>query len=262
MIALLQIMGFLISTTTIGDDTWKLSEYGIPKTGLKTCMPIPAPPGKWGAGYRKSMLEKEPKNMILMFLGDSITMYWQSLPGVENGSRIWDKYYKAFPAGNYGISGDKTEHILWRITKGCDLEGTNPKVIVLLSGINNLYQRDSPEDTAAGIKTIIQALRFRLPESKILLLAVFPSKPSPEDPMRIEIKRLNEIIEKLADKHNVFFLDIGHVFLEKDGSISKTVMRDYIHLSEKGYSNWAEAMNPYLFDLIKNDGNSNMWQKH
>ena len=191
--------------------------------------------------------------MRVMFLGDSITMYWQNLPEAENGGEIWDRYYKDIPAGNYGISGDKTEHILWRITEGRNLDGTDPEGIVLLAGINNLYQDDSPEDTAAGIGAIIQVLRKRLPRSKILLLAVFPSKQAVDDPMREKIKKVNAIIEKLADNRNIFFLDIGHVFLEKDGSMSKTIMRDYIHLSARGYVRWAEAMNPHLFELLKHE---------
>jgi lysophospholipase L1-like esterase len=241
-----------------GVNAVELPGHGIQESKLKTCIPVQAPPGKWGADYHNIMLSREPKNMQIMFLGDSITMYWQNLPGVENGSKIWDKYYKPVPVGNYGISGDKTEHVLWRLTKGGDLRDVTPRVIVLLIGINNLYQGDSPEDTAEGIKTIVYLLRNQLPQSKILLLGIFPCNQSPADPIRGKIKTVNSAIQKLADGGNIYFLDIGHVFLEKDGSISKAVLRDYIHLAEKGYARWAEAMNPCLFDLLKKEGKSDV----
>lgn len=253
MIKEILITGIFICSIIINADDWEFSMYEIPESKLKTCIPVQAPPGKWGADYHDTMLSREPKNMKIMFLGDSITMYWQNLPGVENGGKTWDKYYKGLTAGNYGISGDKTEHVLWRLTKGGDLQGVCPRVIVLLIGINNLYQGDSPEDTAEGIRTIVNLLRYQLPRSKIMLMAVFPSKQAADDPMRGKIKKVNAIIEKLADRQNIFFLDIGHAFLEKDGSISRTILRDYIHLTAAGYARWAEAMNPYLFELFKHE---------
>lgn len=224
-------------------------QYSISESKLNTC--IPSSRADWWPEYHESMLKNEPKDMKVMFLGDSITMMWRTQSGFEGGTPVWNKYYKTIPAGNYGISGDKTQHILWRITEGRDLEGTNPKIIILLVGINNLLQGDSPEDTAEGIKMIVSVLRKQLPKSKILLLGVFPSQPSPQSPFREKIKNVNTIIQKLADDKDVYFLDIGAAFLEKDGSISKTILRDYLHLSEKGYERWAEAMNPKLMELLK-----------
>ena len=215
----------------------------------QTC--IAAPRGSWWPNYHKNMLKREPKNMKLMFLGDSITMMWRSQSGLEGGTAVWNKFYKDIPAGNYGISGDKTENVLWRITAGNDLVGTNPKLIVLLIGINNLLQKSSPEDTAAGIKEIVKVLRKKLPQSKILLLGVFPCWKSPKHPIRAKVKKVNKIICNLADNKKIWYLDIGNVFLEKDGSISKKILRDYLHLSEKGYERWAKAINPTVNKLMK-----------
>ncbi len=241
------------AAATACGNTWKWSKYGIPKSKLSSCIPVRAEPLKWWPDYHKAMLEREPKNMKVMFLGDSITMYWQKTLKIENGQKVWDKYYRDLPAGNYGISGDKTENVLWRLTEGGDLTGVKTPMIVLLVGINNLYQGDSPENTAEGIKTIVNLLRRRLPLSKIMLLGIFPSRQSPTDPIREKIKIVNLIIKKLADDGNVNFLDIGRVFLEDDGSISREILRDYIHLSAKGYACWAEAMNPHLFKLLKSE---------
>lgn len=214
----------------------------------KTCIPVPR--GTWWPNNHKNMLKREPKNMKVMFLGDSITMMWRSQSGYEGGTNVWNEYYKDIPAGNYGISGDKTEHVLWRITTSDDLKGTNPKVVVLLIGINNLLQKDTPENTSAGITKIVKVIRKKLPESKILLLAVFPCWKSPKHPMRGKVKTVNKTIAKLADDKNIFFLDIGDVLLEKDGSISKKVLRDGLHPGEEGYRRWAKAMEPTLESLL------------
>jgi lysophospholipase L1-like esterase len=215
----------------------------------KTC--TPAPRGSWWPNYHKNMLKRESKNGKVLFLGDSITMMWRSQSGYEGGTKVWNKYYQKLPAANYGISGDKTENILWRITSSDDLRGTNPKVVVLLIGINNLNRSDSPKDTASGISEIVKVLRQKLPQSKILLMAVFPCWKSPKHPTRNKVKATNNLIKPLADNKKVFYLDIGKVFLEKDGSISKKILRDYLHLSEKGYQRWAKAMQPTLIKLLQ-----------
>ena len=126
------------------------------------------------------------------------------------------------------------------------MEGYTPKHIVLLIGINNLLQGDTPEDTVAGIKAVTDYLRKVLPDSKVLILGVFPCHEQATAPIRAKIRMTNERIKKLADSQNVYFVDIGDVFLKKDGSITKDVMRDLLHLSPEGYEMWADAMEPYL----------------
>ena len=223
----------------VGVDTNKLPD---------TCIAVQR--GNWWPNYHKNMLKREPKNMKVMFLGDSITMMWHSQSGYEGGTAVWDKFYKDIPAGNYGISGDKTENVLWRITNNNDLAGTNPEVVILLIGINNLLQKSSPNDTATGIKAIVQVLKEKLPQTKILLLGIFPCWESPKHPIRGKVKSVNETISVLADGKSIWFLDIGHVFLEKDGSISTEILRDRLHLSEKGYQRWADAMQPTLNKIL------------
>ncbi len=214
----------------------------------KTCTPVPR--GSWWPNYHKNMLKRENQKCKVLFLGDSITMMWRSQSGYEGGTKVWNKHYSKLPAANYGISGDKTENVLWRISDSNDLQGTNPKVVVLLIGINNLLQGDSPQDVAAGIKETVAVLRKKLPQSTILLLGVFPCWKSPKHPIRAKVKTTNTLIKPLDDGKKVFYLDIGSVFLEKDGSIDKKILRDYLHLSEKGYERWAEAMDPTLKKLL------------
>jgi beta-glucosidase len=237
---------------------WPWAAYGIPPSTLATC--IPTERTDWASSYHTAMLQREPREAVqVIFLGDSITMMWRSQSGYEGGTPVWDEYYAPLPAANLGISGDKTEHILWRITGGHDLDGLSPKVLVLLIGINNLLQGSTPEDTAAGITTIVNYLRTKLPQTRILLLGVFPCWEKADDPIRERVRRTNAIIRPLADRERVFYLDIGDKFLEPDGSIKVEKLRDLLHLSEFGYRIWAEAMQGRLKDLLENEGRGDIW---
>ena len=138
-------------------------------------------------------------------------------------------------------------------------DSTSAKVLVLLIGINNLLQGDTPEDTARGIEAIVAYLRGKLPGTRILLLGVFPCWEQPTDPIRERVRETNAIISKLADRKQVYYADIGPRFLEPDGTISKAKLRDLLHLSEIGYGIWAEAMAPYLEDLLNLDGKGEVW---
>jgi lysophospholipase L1-like esterase len=178
----------------------------------------------------------------LVFLGDSITAGWK-------GQRaMWDKAFGAYKPVNFGISGDQTQHVLWRLENG-ELDGIKPKAAVIMIGTNN-SGRDSAEGIARGVTKIVEYIHKKSPNTKILLLAIFPRGEKP-NPQREKIKKTNEIIAKLDDGKNVFFLDIGDKFVEADGTISKEIMRDYLHLTAKGYQLWADAIAPKLAELMK-----------
>ncbi len=227
-------------------EEWPWAKYGIPKSANPTC--IPTKRTDWALAYHEGMLQREKRgDLEVVFLGDSITMMWRSQSGYEGGTPVWEKYYAPLKAGNFGISGDRTEHILWRITEGGDLDGLRPKVLVLLIGINNLLGgKNSPEQTAEGITTIVNHVKGKLPETRILLLGLFPCWERPENPAREQVRQVNRLIHPLEDKKRVWYLDIGDRFVEPDGTIKKEKLRDLLHLSEKGYWIWAEAMQPVL----------------
>lgn len=180
----------------------------------------------------------------LLFEGDSITDGWRG-----GGKEVWAKYYEPLHAANFGIGGDQTQHVLWRIENG-ELEGIKPKVVVLMIGTNNLGN-PSDEAIAGGITTIVKTLHERLPETKVLLLAVFPRSPKAEDKSRARIKHINEIIAKLDDGKTTRYLDIGDKFLESDGTLPKSIMPDALHPNAKGYQIWADAMQPLLDEMMK-----------
>ena len=180
----------------------------------------------------------------LLFVGDSITMAWRS-----DGRGIWDERYAPLKAANFGLGGDKTEHVLWRLQNG-NLEGIKPKVVVLLVGTNNVG-RISSEDLAGGITANVQEINKRLPEAKVLLMGLFPRGETPDHPHRIQVAEVNAIISKLDDGKRVFFTDVGDQMLLPDGSISKEILPDLLHLSPKGYKIWADAIQPKIDEFMK-----------
>ena len=180
----------------------------------------------------------------LIFLGDSITAGWGSK------KNIWETAFGQYKPANFGIGGDRTQHVLWRITNG-ELDGINPKAVVLMIGTNN-SGTDSADGIANGIKVIVETIRKKQPQAKILLLAVFPrgEKISP-NPGRDKLNQVNATIAKMDDGKNIHFLDIGTKFLQPDGSLTKDIMPDFLHLSEAGYQIWADAISPKLAELMK-----------
>ena len=181
----------------------------------------------------------------VLFLGDSITDFWPQI-----GEKSWVRLAKYKPA-NFGISGQRTEHLLWRIQHG-ELDGIDPKVVVVLIGTNNLGHdpRDRPEWVAEGIRQIVQTIRSRLPKTRILLLGVFPRNRK-ASPWRQAVTELNRQIEKLADGNTVVFADLGSSFLDSTGEISPDIMPDELHLTAKGYDIWYESLDPLLAKLTQ-----------
>lgn len=179
-------------------------------------------------------------NAKLVFLGDSITQGWEGA-----GAAVWDRFYgpkTGRHAANFGIGGDRTEHVLWRLEHG-NFDGLNPKLIVVMIGTNNAGHRKDPADeTAAGVSRIVSALQSTCPESKILLLGIFPRGDRLDDPDRVLNERVNVLISGLADGKRVRYRDIGATFLDADGLPRRELMPDLLHLSPAGYALWAEAI--------------------
>ena len=181
---------------------------------------------------------KDP-GVRLLFLGDSITNGWFW----GDHMQLWDRHFAKYGAANFGIGGDRTEHVLWRIENG-ELDRLKPEVVVLLIGTNNIgYPADEIVD---GVSAVVRRVRVKLPESRLILMGIFPRGHEAGDPMRAKIRAVNRELAKLADDDRVHFLDIGDRFLAADGSLPKDVMPDALHLSFKGYAMWAEAIAPLI----------------
>ncbi len=187
-------------------------------------------------------IAKENKARLL-FLGDSITAGW------GGQKAVWENAFGKYSPANFGIGGDRTQHVLWRISNG-ELEGFTPQAVVLMIGTNNSAS-DSEEGITAGIRKIVEFIRQKSPNTKILLLAVFPRGEKAENnPKRDKLNAVNKQIARLHDNQHVFFLDIGGKFLESDGSLSKEIMPDFLHLSAKGYQIWADAIAPSVEKIM------------
>lgn len=179
------------------------------------------------------------------FLGDSITDFWAS-----SGKSVWDKDFAAYHPLNFGIRGDRTENLLWRLENGLLPPQVQPKLFVMMIGTNNTGHRmEKPEAIAAGIQKIVQLLQTERPKAKILILAIFPRGNDAKDAMRINNDKVNTIIKTFADHEKVFFADIGDKFLEPNGVMNLSLMPDRLHPNTKGYEVWAEAIKPKLEQL-------------
>lgn len=176
----------------------------------------------------------------LIFLGDSITQGW-------NDNAVWQKYYGSRKAANMGIGGDRTQHVLWRLDNG-NIDGLAPKLVVLMIGTNN-SGANTAEEISDGIKAIVAKLRSALPETKILLLGIFP-RGEQFNPLRSKNIVANQLARQVADGESVHYLDIGEAFLNDDGSLSKEIMPDYLHLTIAGYQIWADSIEEKVAELM------------
>lgn len=182
----------------------------------------------------------------VVFLGDSITQGWGGA-----GAPVWKKRFEPLKAVNYGIGGDTTREVLYRVNDGV-LDGLKPKAVVLMIGTNNFgLPGDSVADTVKGVGAVVASVRKKTPDAKILLLGIFPRDKAAGTAFRKKIAEANEEIAKLADGKTVIYLDIGKTFLTDDGTLSADVMPDALHLSEKGYGIWADAIEEPLKSLLK-----------
>jgi lysophospholipase L1-like esterase len=175
----------------------------------------------------------------LLFMGDSITDFWRNADGNFAGKPVLDKYFGKWKVANFGIAGDTTQGVLYRLQNG-EGRGFSPRAIMLMIGTNNTA-RNSAAEIAEGIGAVVLELQKDFPDAKILLLGVFP-RGRPGDPVRGTISQINSIISRLHDGSRVHYLDIGAKFLDAAGNIPADVMSDLLHPSTKGYEIWAEAV--------------------
>lgn len=204
--------------------------------------PVPRD-GNWMKRHESMNNRVKQGNVDLIFIGDSITQGWEGL-----GKDVWAKHYTPRNAVNLGIGGDRTQHVLWRLENG-NIEGIHPRLAVIMIGTNN-SGANTPEQIAAGITAIVHQLRTKLPETKILLLGIFPRGPNDENKQRIVNNKTNEIVAKLADGKMIEYLDIGPKFLEADGTLTKEMMPDLLHLNQMSYGIWADAIESHVSRMM------------
>ena len=199
----------------------------------------------WIQRHQNFIAEAKTNPPQVIFVGDSITDAWRT-----DGKAIWDERFAPLQAANFGIDGDRTQHVLWRLQHGA-FDGLNPKIIVLMIGTNNTPPgRNTTPEVIAGVTSVVNGLRRKLPSARILLLGIFPRGQKGE-PVRAQLKEINRALAKLDDGDRVKFLDIGPQFLEPDGTLSTEIMPDLLHLTEKGYRIWADAIRAPLTQMMQ-----------
>ncbi len=190
-------------------------------------------------------VREQAGEVTLLFVGDSITQGWET-----TGREVWEEFYGGRDALNIGISGDRTQHVLWRLENG-NIDGLSPKVSVIMIGTNNSgLDRNTTGEMLEGVTAVVERIGEELPDTRVLLLGIFP-RGRHFDEQRGKITQVNQALRLLEDGERVFFLDFGHVFLNADGSIPEALMPDALHLSSEGYLLWAESMEKKLAALLQ-----------
>lgn len=201
--------------------------------------------------HEEIMRLKEKGPFDLVFLGDSITDFWRSAP------EIWSAHFGKYRPANFGVSGDSTQHVIWRIEQG-EFDGLSAKVVVLLLGTNNTAGHTAVQ-IAAGNRRIIDLLQEKIPGVKILLMGVWPrgERRMPDNRyddgvVRNEIIReLNKVMSAWDNDSTVRYLDIGAKFCDEHGKLRSDLLPDMLHPNNEGYRVWAEAIQPLLAEMME-----------
>lgn len=202
------------------------------------------PDGTWLERHEKFVARAKQGDVDLLWLGDSITDNW------NRNKATYRTLYPNIKAANFGIGGDGTQNLLWRLENG-ELDGIQPKVAIVLIGANNV-QWHASEQIAAAIERIVKTIRTQCPKAKVLLMGILPRADVPaSSPAHQRTREVNAIIRKLDDGRNVRYLDIGSKLTHADGTIVDDAFADKVHLSPKGFTLWAESMQPLLDEMMK-----------
>jgi len=196
--------------------------------------------GRWMAMHQRFVTETRDAEPEILWVGDSL---------IQNlfNSRIWETSFCLMHCLNFGISGDRTENVLWRLQNG-ELDNLSPKVIVVSAGQSN--QGDSPEEIAEGIKEICAVIRSKQPQAFLVLLTLLPRGQLP-NPLRERNAKVNLLLGELAKGNSrLQLVNIDTGFVQVDQSISHHDMWDYLELTQKGYSKAFEPVNELLTQLI------------
>lgn len=190
-------------------------------------------------------------NPSVVFVGDSISYQYAYGPGAP----VWAEYMAPLNMADYGVSGQTTQSLLFQLSLG-QLAGIHPSVVVLDIGANDLLlQGDTPQDSAAGVLADLATIQQYQPQAHVIVLAILPGEQSPSDPYRSLGAQTNQLVSQmLAGNPQVTYVNLGSIFLQPDGTISSSMLYDYLHPSEQGYLDLTNALLPtieqYLFPSL------------
>lgn len=223
---------------------------------LRATTPAPwkdGDPNSWSMQRHRELLHNVTNDAIkggakVVFLGDSITHFWNG-----RGKAAWDKYFANGPrkALNLGIGGDRTEHVLWRITEGKELDGYEAKVIALMIGTNNIGHflpcDETPIDTILGIRRVLDVILEKQPKARIILTAIFPREHEDKaENCQRRIDIVNREIQRFADGKRIIWCDFTEKFVDANGRMSPELFPDLLHPGPLGYEIWASSIIPTI----------------
>lgn len=198
---------------------------------------------RWHQFFDEDVAVADKGGVDLLFVGDSITEMWNQA--------VFDRAFGGWRTANFGVGGDHTGNLLWRLQNG-HAEKLRPKAVVLTIGVNNFNFCDAtPEQAYQGVKAVVELLRKIYPDARILLNAVLPYGQTTQSPQRLKVVELNRMVANLNDGQHVFYQDYGLFFLQPNGDMSADVMPDFLHPSPRGYQIWADAMLPAIRKLME-----------
>jgi lysophospholipase L1-like esterase len=196
----------------------------------------------WLGLYQRQVEIARSLSPRVVFLGDSITEMWEP--------ELWASRFAPLGAVNFGIRGDRTNQVLWRLRKGA-LDGVRPALVVVAIGVNNLWRdRYGNGRIAQGVGRIVREVQAQLPEAQVLLVGVLPTGNEPKSSFRGIVSDLNAKIRRYADGRRVWMVDFGTAFLAEDGSIPKRLMPDGLHLSAAGYRVFTDRLTPVIREIL------------
>jgi len=237
-------MKLLLAFAAIGSLLWAQADRPVPRSDRNSQI------------AHEQLLAKAKQGRIdIYFEGDSITRRWGATDYpqlLEN----WKSNFFGWNAADFGWGADRVEHILWRLGNG-ELDGVNPKVIVLLAGTNNVGDRvpaagleATAEDVTRGLQAILRVMQSKAPDAVIILMGIFPRNDN-IDVMPV-IDRINANLATMADGRKIRYLNINDKLADREGKLYEGMMNanDKLHPALKGYQVWADALKPLFTELL------------
>jgi len=211
----------------------------------------------WYARHEDVLKVKDTFKPEVVMIGDSITHFWAGPPYPldgngnkrQNGPAAWNMLFGSRPVLNMGFGWDRTQNVLWRLDHG-EFDGLHPKYVVINIGTNNFsttanFKANTPAQIFEGVRAVCVRIRSKSPESRIIVMGVFPVGQNPGD-NRTGRRELNRLLADLAKTPGIQFLDISQQFLNPDDTIPQNLMGDFCHPTEQGYAIWAKALKPLI----------------
>lgn len=232
---------------------------GQPNTAVISVPKLEEDSYDWWARHKEILDIGIAVNPEIVLIGDSITHFWSGQPkaAIANGPKAWDSVFENYSVLNLGFGWDRTQNVLWRLEHG-ELDGLHPRIVIINIGTNNTSQttnarQNTSAEIAEGVLAVCNMVRSKLPNAKIILMGVFPREEKPDHPRRFQIAEINRLISEFGKMPDITFLDIGSSLIESDGTISKDIMFDFCHPTQKGYQIWADALNPLIKPISVTD---------